>query len=309
MILFYKSNIHGKIQQIDDWEAGCWVRCIKPNDEELEQLINDYHIEPDFIRSAIDEEESSHIDVEDECTLIILDIPMRVENDDYTLEFTTVPLSIILTQKNVITLCMHENTVMDNFANGTVKSVYTHYRMQFILKIMYSIATRYIVNLRQIDRYSAQVEKVLEKSLKNSELMKLLDIKKSLVYLSSSLKANERTIERVRLGRGFRLYEEDNDLLEDLLIEIKQGIDMSGNSLSIISSTTEAYTGIVSNNLNIVMKVLTSITLIISIPTLISGIYGMNVDGLPVPHFWIVLLISAVVMAVAFIVLRKKNMI
>ena len=105
------------------------------------------------------------------------------------------------------------------------------------------------------------------------------------------------------------MYEEDHDLLEDLLIEIKQGIDMSSNSLSIISSTTEAYTGIVSNNLNIVMKVLTSITLIISIPTLISGIYGMNVDGLPVPHFWIVLLISAVVMAVAFIVLRKKNMI
>ena len=188
MILFYKSNIHGKIQQIDDWEAGCWVRCIKPNEEELEQLINDYHIEPDFIRSAIDEEESSHIDVEDECTLIILDIPMRVENDDDTLEFTTVPLSIILTQKNVITICMHENTVMDNFANGTVKSVYTHYRMQFILKIMYSIATRYIVNLRQIDRYSAQVEKVLEKSLKNSELMKQ-ELSGVLVLVSKSQRA------------------------------------------------------------------------------------------------------------------------
>lgn len=309
MILFYKSNIHGRIQQIDDWEPGCWVRCIRPNEDELDQLINDYHIEPEFIRSATDEEESSHIDTEDDNTLIILDIPMQVETEDDSLEFTTVPLGIILTQKNVITICMDENMILDNFASGAVKNVYTHYRVQFILKIMFSIATKYITNLRQIDRYSAQVEKSLEKSLKNSELMKLLDIKKSLVYLSSSLKANERTIERVRLGRVIKLYEEDHDLLEDLLIEIKQGIDMSTNSLSIISSTTDAFAGIVSNNLNNVMKVLTSITLIISIPTLVSGIYGMNVTGLPMPYFWFAMLICAVAIAIAFLILRKKDMI
>lgn len=309
MILFYKSNIHGRIQQIDDWEPGCWVRCIKPDEAELEQLINDYHIEPEFIRAATDEEESSHIDAEDDNTLIILDIPMQVDTEDDSLEFTTMPLGIILTPKNVITICMNESMILDNFASGAVKSVYTHYRVQFILKIMFSIATRYITNLRQIDRYSAQVEKSLEKSLKNSELMKLLDIKKSLVYLSSSLKANERTIERVRLGRVIKLYEEDHDLLEDLLIEIKQGIDMSSNSLNIISSTTDAFAGIVSNNLNNVMKVLTSITLVISIPTLVSGIYGMNVTGLPLPYFWFAMVICAVAIGVAILILRKKDMI
>lgn len=309
MILFYKSNIHGRIQQIDDWEPGCWVRCIKPDETELEQLINDYHIEPEFIRAATDEEESSHIDAEDDNTLIILDIPMQVDTEDDSLEFTTMPLGIILTPKNVITICMNESMILDNFASGAVKSVYTHYRVQFILKIMFSIATRYITNLRQIDRYSAQVEKSLEKSLKNSELMKLLDIKKSLVYLSSSLKANERTIERVRLGRVIKLYEEDHDLLEDLLIEIKQGIDMSSNSLNIISSTTDAFAGIVSNNLNNVMKVLTSITLVISIPTLVSGIYGMNVTGLPLPYFWFAMVICVVAIGVAILILRKKDMI
>jgi len=194
MILFYKSNIHGKIQQIDTWEPGCWVRCIKPSDFELEQLMNEYHIEPEFIRSATDEEESSHIDAEDENTLIILDVPIQVATGDDSLEFTTAPLSIILTKKNVITICMNENLVLDDFAYGLVKNVYTHYRVQFILKIMFSIATKYIMYLRQIDRYSSQVEKRLEKSLKNSDLLNLLDIKKSLVYLSSSLKANERTI-------------------------------------------------------------------------------------------------------------------
>lgn len=308
MILFYKSNIHGKIQQIEDWEAGCWVRCIKPTEEELEMLVNEYHIEPEFIRSATDEEESSHIDAEDESTLVIVDIPMRVENEE-DLEFTTIPLSMILTQKNVITICMHETDILNNFASGTVKNVYTHYRVQFMLKIMFAIATRYILNLRQIDRYSSQVEKDLEKSLKNSELMKLLDIKKSLVYLSSSLKANERTIERVRLGRVIKLYEEDHDLLEDLLIEIKQGIDMSGNSLSIISSTTDAFNGVISNNLNNVMKVLTSITLLIAIPTLISGIYGMNVEWLPIPYFPFVMGICLVAIAIGFFILRKKKMI
>lgn len=308
MILFYKSNIHGKIQQIEDWEPGCWVRCIKPTDAELEQLVNDYHIEPEFIRSATDEEESSHIDAEDENTLIIVDIPMRVENEE-DLEFTTIPLSIILTQKNVITICMHETDIMNTFATGGAKNVYTHYRVQFFLKIMFAIATRYILNLRQLDRYSSQVEKTLEKSLKNSELMKLLDIKKSLVYLSSSLKANERTMERVRLGRVMKLYEEDHELLEDLLIEIKQGIDMSTNSLSIISSTTDAFNGVISNNLNNVMKVLTSITLLIAIPTLISGIYGMNVEWLPVPYFPIVIGICLIAIAIGFIILRKQKMI
>lgn len=308
MIRFYKSNIHGKIQEIPSWEAGCWVRVVTPTEEELDQLINEYHIEPEFIRSSTDEEESSHIDVEDENTLVVVDIPVEMESEDDSLEFTTVLLGVVLTHKNVITICTRESPVLENFASGAVKSVYTHYRVQFMLKILFAIATRYILTLRQIDRYYNVVEKRLEKSLKNAELMKLLDIKKSLVYLSSSLKANERTVERIRLYRVIKLYEEDHDLLEDLLIELKQGIDMSSNSLSIIASTTEAYSGIVSNNLNNVMKVLTSVTLLISIPTLISGIYGMNVTGLPVPHFWFVVILCIVSIGVTFLILRKKDM-
>ena len=309
MILFYKSNIYGKIQETSVWEPGCWIRCIAPTEHEMEILLNEYHIEPEFLRSATDEEESSHIDVGDNSTLIVVDAPVQVDTDDDSLEFTTAPLGIILTPQNVVTICMHENLILNNFAAGMVRNVYTNYRAQFMLKIMFAIATKYITNLRLIDRYYNQVEKVLEKSMKNSELMKLLDIKKSLVYLSSSLKANERTIERIRLGRVIKLYDDDRDLLEDLLIEIKQGIDMSSNSLSIISSTTDAFNGIVSNNLNNVMKVLTSITLIISLPTLISGIYGMNVEGMPLPYFWFTMALCGVVIAVAFVILRKKRMI
>ena len=144
--------------------------------------------------------------------------------------------------------------------------------------------------------------------MKNSELLQLMDMEKSLVYFSSSLKSNELTLEKIMRGRVVKLYEEDQDLLEDVLIEIKQAVDMSGIYLDILSSTMESFASLISNNLNMVMKVLASITLIISIPTVISGYYGMNVDGIPAPQFWFPIAVSVVVMALAAFILRKKQM-
>ena len=173
---------------------------------------------------------------------------------------------------------------------------------------MLRVATRYLQYLKQIDKISMQVEAELRKSMKNSELFHLLSIQKSLVYFSSSLKANEITIEKIMRGRAVRLYEEDQDLLEDVLIEVKQAIEMSNIHLNILSGTMDAFASIISNNLNIVMKVLASITLIISIPTVISSMYGMNVDDLPIPEFWFPVAMAMVCMVVAAYFLRKKNM-
>ena len=144
--------------------------------------------------------------------------------------------------------------------------------------------------------------------MKNKELIQLLDIQKSLVYFSSSLKANEITIEKIMRGRAIKLYEDDQDLLEDVLIEVKQAIEMSNIYLNILSGTMDAFASVISNNLNIVMKVLASITLLISIPTVISGIYGMNVEALPIANFWFPIALSAGCMGVAYFILRKKNM-
>ena len=149
---------------------------------------------------------------------------------------------------------------------------------------------------------------MLFRSMKNNELIKLLDIEKSLVYFSSSLKANEITIEKIMRGRVIKMYEEDQDLIEDVLVEIRQAIDMSSIYLNILSGTMDAFSSIISNNLNIVMKVLASLTLLSSIPTVVSGIYGMNVDHLPVPFFWFPITLSIVCMVVAFIILKKKDM-
>lgn len=306
-MLTYFKTMEGHISEIPACEPGCWINCVAPNDDEINSLISDFNIEPDFFRAAMDEEESSHIDSEDNCTLVILDIPM-VEKTGKNITYTTTPLGIILTEKNVITVSTRENSILNEFSEDVVKGVQTHLKTRFILQLMLRIASKYLQYLKQIDKISNFVEMELRKSMKNSELIQLLDIEKSLVYFSSSLKGNEITIEKIMRGRVIKLYEEDQDLLEDVLIEVKQAIEMSSIYLNIMSGTMDAFASVISNNLNIVMKVLASITLLISIPTVITGIYGMNVTGLPVPSFWFPVALSGVCMGVAYFILRKKNM-
>ena len=306
MLSYYKT-IEGHISPIPACEPGCWINCVAPDDEEINSLIADFEIEPDFFRAAMDEEESSHIDNEDNSTLVIIDIPM-VEKSGKSITYTTTPLGIILTEKNVITVSTKENAVINEFSEGVVKGVQTNLKTRFILHLMLRIASKYLQYLKQIDKISNFIEKELRKSMKNSELIQLLDIEKSLVYFSSSLKGNEITIEKIMRGRVIKLYEEDQDLLEDVLIEVKQAIEMSNIYLNILSGTMDAFASVISNNLNIVMKVLASLTLLISIPTVISSLYGMNVSGAPLPTFWFPVGISVILMGIAYFILRKKNM-
>ncbi len=307
MVTYYKT-IDGVIREMEACEPGCWISCVAPEEEEINRLIEEFSVEPDFFRAAMDEEESSHLDTEDGNTLVILDIPYVDLEDEHLIYFTR-PLGIIITEKNVITVSVHENPILDEFSEGLVKNVKTNLKTHFVLHLMLRIAARYLQYLKQIDKISNQVEKELRKSMKNAELIQLLEVEKSLMYFSSSLKANEITIEKIMRGRALRLYEEDQDLLEDVLIEIKQAIEMSSIHLNILSGTMDAFASIISNNLNIVMKVLASITLIISIPTVISGIYGMNVDYLPFSNFWFPVGLAVFCMVVAFFILRKKQMI
>lgn len=306
MLSYYKT-VDGRITQLEACEPGCWINCIAPTDAEISGLIENFQIEPDFFRAAMDEEESSHIDVEDYSTLVIIDMPV-VEKSRNNVSYTTTPLGIIITEKNVITVCTQGNSVLDEFTDGAVKGVQTNLKTRFILHLMLRIATKYLQYLKQIDKMSSHVERELRKSMKNSELIQLLDIEKSLVYFSSSLKGCEITIEKISRGRVIKLYEEDQDLLEDVLVEVRQAIEMSSIYLNILSGTMDAFASVISNNLNIVMKVLASITLLISIPTVISSFYGMNVDGLPLAQFWFPLVLAGVSMVVAFFILRKKNM-
>lgn len=307
MLSYYKTA-GGRMQELPASEPGCWINCIAPDDNEISNLIENFSVEPDFFRAALDEEESPRIDQEDNNTLVIVDIPIVEKHEDDKLFYSTRPLGILLTETNVITVSLQENPVLDEFADSAVRDVQTNLKTRFMFQLMLRIASRYLMYLKQIDRMSDAVEQELRKSMKTNELIQLLDIEKSLVYFSSSLKQNEITLEKIMRGRAIKLYDEDQDLLEDVLIEVKQAIDMSNIYLNILSNTMDAFGSVISNNLNIVMKVLASITLIISIPTVISGFYGMNVVKLPVPYFWFPLALSAVCMGVAAFILKKKKM-
>ena len=274
MVSFYKT-INGRIAQIDNYEPGCWINCIDPEENEVNRLITEFNIEPDFLRASLDEEESSHIDYEDGTTLLIIDTPI-VSRHEKNITYSTMPLSIMITPTNVITVSIKDNPLIDEFSEGLVRNVYTNFKTQFVLHIMLRMATKYLQYLNQIDKITYNVERELRQSMKNKELIHLLEIEKSLVYFSSSFKSNNTTLEKVMRGRYVKLYDEDQDLLEDVIIELKQGIEMSNIYINILTSTMDAFASIISNNLNIVMKVLASITLIISIPTVVSGIYGMN---------------------------------
>lgn len=307
MLSYYQAG-GGRLAAIDHYEPGCWIHCVAPDEQEINSLISDFHIEPDFLRASLDEEESSHIDSEDGNTLIIIDIPV-VEKHDKNISYSTMPLGIMITEKNVITVCLSDNPLLSEFTEGVVRNVNPNLKTQFVLHMMLRMATKYLQYLKQIDKISDHVERELRKSMKNKELIQLLEIEKSLVYFSSSLKSNEVTLEKVMRGRYIKLYEEDQDLLEDVLIEIKQAIEMASIYLNILSGTMDAFASVISNNLNIVMKVLASITLIISIPTVISGLYGMNVEGLPFAQFWwFPFLLSVVCMLLAGFILKKKHM-
>lgn len=307
MISFYKT-VNSRIAPIEAAEDNCWINVVSPTDAEIEQLINDYGIEPDFLRASLDEEESSHIDSENGNTLIVIDVPISEKPDD-NLIYYTMPLGIIFVENHIITVSLKDNPVLHEFSDGVVRNVQTNLKTQFVLHIFYRIANRYLQYLKQIDKISSFVETELRKSMRNKELIQLMDLEKSLVYFSTSLKSNEVTLEKILRGRFIKLYDEDQDLLEDVLVEVKQAIEMANIYLNILSGTMDAFASVISNNLNIVMKVLTSITILMSVPTLIFSFYGMNV-GLPGDNLGILfpIGIGLILTVTTGIILHKKDL-
>lgn len=322
MLKFYitEGNV---IKEIGDIAPGCWVSAIAPTESEISKLETELGIDRDFIRSALDEEESSRIENEGKQTLIVIDYPVAEKPeqkaaekknkkqhnfDDDTISYYTMPMSIILTENNVVTVSLKQNIIAEDFASNVVKNVQTQYKTRFIFAILLRIAGRYLQYLKQIDKISIYVENQLHKSMKNKELIQLLGLEKSLVYFSTSLKSTETVLEKILRGRVIKLYDEDQDLLEDVLIEIKQAIEMTGIYSNILSGTMDTFASVISNNLNIVMKVLTIITIVMAVPTMVFSFYGMNVAGLPfADNVYIPTGISAGLALIAGIVLSKSK--
>ena len=311
MLEFYKT-IDNVTKRIDSPEHGCWISAVAPTDEEISYLIDEIGVMPEFVKSSLDEEESSHIDYDDDenQTLVIVDYPSADDSDDdaydgRTLQYTTLPLGVVIMKGYVITISLYENLNIEDMAHG----VRTDMKTRFLLLLLLRISQRFLIYLRQIDRLSSKTEQKLHQSMKNEELIQMLGLEKSLVYFSTSLKTDEITLNKIMRGKLIKLYEEDQDLLEDVLIEIHQAIEMCNIYSNILSGTMDAFASVISNNLNIVMKVLTVITIVMAIPNIIFGFYGMNVNGLPgVQWWWFPTLVAIVAMAIATWIFKKKDM-
>ncbi|MBR2626694.1 MAG: magnesium transporter CorA family protein [Peptococcaceae bacterium] len=264
---------------MNEYCDGNWVCLISPTAEEVRDVSEHFEIELQDMISALDEDERARVDDDDDYTLIIIDVPYREEEDGRD-GYGTVPLAIILGDKGkkyIITICLRELALLDDFRNGRVKKFYTYKKTRFIIQLLYRNATYYLQYLRMLERSSGKIEQELHRSTRNEELFQLLSLDKSLVYLSNSLRANELVLERLMRLESVKIYPEDEDLLEDAIVENKQAIEMANVYSSILDVTMEAYSSVISNNLNTVMKVLTSLTIIMTIPTMIFSFFGMNV--------------------------------
>ena len=279
MIQFLKTVDDGLVTY-NTFEDGVWVNLTNPTEEEINTACGLTKIEAEFIRPALDEEERPRIETDNGQTMILVDIPI-VESEGKTNVFTTIPLGIIFTKEAIVTVCLKETPILNDFINKRVKSFFTQFKSRFILQILFKSATFYLIYLRSIEKISNKIENDLQKSMKNKELIQLLKLEKSLVYFSTSLKSNESVLEKMLKLEAIKKFEEDRDLLDDVIIENKQAIEMTNIYSSILSGTMDAFASVISNNLNIVMKSLTIITIALSVPTAISGFFGMNV-----PNFW-----------------------
>lgn len=306
------KSIDGAIHQIQEPQEGCWIALTNPTATEVFEMSERFDIEVDDLRAPLDVEERSRIQVEDTYTLILVDVPMIEERNDKDW-YGTIPLGIIVTNKMIFTVCLEDTQVLTRFMEGRVRNFYTYMKTRFILQILYRNASMYLRYLRIIDKKSEQVEEKLHLSPRNQELIELLELEKSLVYFTTSLRSNEAVLEKLMKIDSIKKYPEDTELLDDVIIENTQAIEMANIYSGIVKSMMDAFASVISNNLNDVMKVLSFITIVMSIPTIIFSAYGMNLNAAGMPFsftkwgFLIIILFSVALSIIAAIVLSKKR--
>ena len=276
MIKIFRT-IDGHIHQLNEASEGCWVVLANPTATEILETANKYHIDQDDLRAPLDEEERSRIEVEDNYTLILVDIPVIEERNEKDW-FGTVPLGIIISEDMIFTVCLEETPVLDAFMDGRVRNFFTYKKTRFILQILYRNASMYLHYLRILDKKSEVMEQKLHGSPKNQEIIELLEMQKSLVYFTTSLRVNEVVLEKLLKVESIKKYPEDTDLLEDVITENKQAIEMAHVYTGILNSMMDTFSSVISNNVNGVMKFLTTITIVMAIPTMVFSAYGMNLN-------------------------------
>lgn len=312
MIRYFKTD-NQRIHEENKVTDGVWVQMIQPTLEECEKIADLVNVDIEDLQAALDEEESSRIELQDGYTLILVDIPTtEIRHEKQT--YTTIPLGIILSQDVIVTVCTDDTPVLQNFIDNRVKEFSTKKRLRFVYQILYSAAANYQMNLRIIDKKRTEIEERIGRNTEDVDLIDLHELESTLVYFATSLRANGVVLDRLTRYKRLEQYPEDKELLGDVIVENRQAIEMTSIYRDIINGTRELMSSVIDNRLNNVMKYLTSITIVMAIPTVISGIYGMNVDEkwMPfadTPHgFLIICVLTLLICIITLLFLRKKKM-
>lgn len=305
MITIYK-NFENELRTFQEPVVGSWLKVINPSPQEIADLTV-LGIPQDYITYSLDIDERARTERENGEQLILMRVSF-FEGQSADIPYITLPLGIILTDHYIVTICREENDVLQEMER--LKDLSTVKPSQFVLRLMLKTANRYLAHLRQITKSVDALEDQLQLSTRNKEVLGLLKYQKSLTLFTTALKSNELMMKRLQQSQMFRSHEEDEDLLEDVLTETQQAIEMTNISSNILSSMMDAFASIISNNLNSVMKFLASITIIVSLPTLIASLYGMNVK-LPFENhplaFWGTVSLAVAVTAIVVFVFWKRD--
>ena len=314
MLKIYNTDIEtNEFQEIREFKKGSWINLVNPSENEIKKVCENINIQEDFIRDALDYEEKARIDKEedDNTILFVVDVPISEKGEENEI-YTTMPLGMIVVRDEFfLTVSLRKNKIIENIEKRKIKNFQTYKKTRFIFQILYLNSSYYLNYLKQINKETEIAEYILKNSMQNKELLKLLSLEKSLVYFTTSLKSNEIVMEKTLRGKIVKLYEEDEEILEDAITENRQAIEMAQIYSNILNGTMDAYASIISNNLNGVMKFLTSITIILAVPTMISSFWGMNVK-LPFensPMGFLIMVLIAIIMTIAVTLwLNKKDM-
>ena len=312
MLTYYETD-GGIAREKDEMGPGVWVQLVAPTHEECLEVAEALNADVSDVEAPLDIEEGSRIQLEDNYTLIIVDVPV-VRTDHDTNNYTTIPLGMILTRQNIVTICSEQTLVFAPFLNGRFRNFSTSETLRFVFQILYRICSLYQYDLRMIDKRRRAIEERVEEKTGNEDLLMLYSLDTTLVYFTTSLQANGTVIDKLRRYKRFDQTEDDRELLDDVAVENAQAVEMCSVYLDIVNSTRELMSTVINNRLSTTMKFLTSVTIVLAIPTMISGLYGMNVDqaGMPfstVPYgFALICAVIVLVSALAVLILHKKDM-
>ena len=315
MLKIYNTDIEtNEFRELKEFKKGSWINLVNPSENEIKKVCESVQIQEDFIRDALDFEEKARIDHEedDDTTLFVVDVPITENGEEGEVIYSTLPLGMIVVRDDFfITVSLRKNKIIESFEKRKIKNFQTYKKTRFIFQILYLNSSFYLSYLKQINKETEVAEYILKNSMRNKELLKMLTLEKGLVYFTTSLKSNELVMEKTLRGKIIKLYEEDEEILEDAITENRQAIEMAQIYNNILNGTMDAYASIISNNMNGVMKTLTSITIILAVPTMISSFWGMNVN-LPLQNnslgFIVMILISIILTLFVSWWLRRRNM-